>query len=332
MPDIRLFTEKDLRRAVPLDLAAVECVEAAFRALATAAVIMPPILSMRIAEYNGEVDVKTAYVPGVDSFAVKMSPGFFDNPKRGLPSVNGLMVVFSAATGLVEAVLLDNGYLTDVRSAAAGAVAAKWLARPDAKRAGIIGSGTQARLQLKALTLVRDIERALVWGRDPASARACAADCAEDLGLEVTAVDSIAEVMGASDIVVTTTPSAQPLIDASQLRPGQHITAMGSDAEYKTELAPDVIATVDQYVCDHHAQCLKQGELRAAVAAGAVSPDLDYVEIGTLIARQRSARGSSTAITLCDLTGTGVQDTAIAAFATARALEAGSGTPFNSDR
>jgi len=329
MPDIRLYTERELRRAVPLDLDAVDCVEEAFRALATKDVVMPPILSMHIAEHNGEIDVKTAYVPGIDSFAVKMSPGFFDNPKRGLPSVNGLMVLFSATTGLLEAILLDNGYLTDVRTAAAGAVAARWLARPDAKRAGIVGSGTQARLQLKALTLVRDIECAVVWGRDPTKARACAEDCASQLGMEVAAVDSITKVLAESDIVVTTTPSAEPLIDASQIRPGQHITAMGSDADYKVELAPNVIAAADLYVCDNYAQCLKQGELRPAVAAGAVSPDLDHTEIGALVARMRPGRKSASAITVCDLTGTGVQDTAIAALA--RASLAGTGTTFNSD-
>src|SRR3546814_8393840 len=108
---------------------AVACVEEAFVALTTRAVAMPPILRLDLPEHNGEVDVKTAYVPGLDGFAIKISPGFFDNPKLGLPSVNGMMVLFSARTGLAEALLLDNGYLTDVRTAAAGAVAAKHLDR-----------------------------------------------------------------------------------------------------------------------------------------------------------------------------------------------------------
>ncbi|MHA1566543.1 MAG: cyclodeaminase [Alphaproteobacteria bacterium] len=330
MPEINILKESDLRTAVPLDLAAVDCVEAAFRALATGNVVMPPIMSLRIPDYNGEVDVKSAYVPGIDSFAIKMSPGFFDNPKLGLPSVNGLMVLFSAKTGLVEALLLDNGYLTDVRTAAAGAVATKWLARADAKVAGIVGAGTQARLQLKALTLVRGIEAAVVWGRDSDKARACAADCARDIGIEVKAVATVAEVFAVSDIVVTTTPSTAPLVDAEYLRPGQHITAMGSDAEYKTELAPDVIATADIYVCDSFAQCLKQGELRAAVAAGIVTPDLDYAELGAVITSGQPGRSSDTEITLCDLTGTGVQDTAIAAFAMMQAATVGAGFVFNS--
>ena len=166
MPDLKILTEAELRDCVALDAAAVACVEDCFRALATQAVAMPPILRLDIPEHNGEVDVKTAYVPGLDGFAIKISPGFFDNPKLGLASVNGLMVLLSARTGLVEAILLDNGYLTDVRTAAAGAVAAKWLSRPDARTAGIIGAGMQARMQLDALRLVRDIDSVFLWARD----------------------------------------------------------------------------------------------------------------------------------------------------------------------
>ena len=167
MPEIQILTETELRRSVALDHDALACIEACFAALATEAVVMPPILRLDITDGpspRGEVDVKTAYVPGIDSFAIKISPGFFGNPKLGLPSVNGLMMLFSATTGLVEAVLLDNGYLTDVRTAAAGGIAARWLARADVRSAGIIGAGVQARLQLEALTLVRRVERAVVWG------------------------------------------------------------------------------------------------------------------------------------------------------------------------
>src|SRR3990170_4515348 len=149
MSRMTILTEAELRAIVRLDLDAVACVENAFRALATKDVVMPPILRLDIPEHRGEVDVKTAYVPGFDGFAIKISPGFFDNPKLGLPSLNGLMVLFSSKTGLVQAVLLDNGYLTDVRTAAAGAVASKHLARGDARTAAILGGGIQARLQLE---------------------------------------------------------------------------------------------------------------------------------------------------------------------------------------
>ncbi len=119
MPDVTILTERELRDCVALDKSSVDVVERAFRALGEGGVVMPPILGMTIPERNGEVDVKTAYMPGLDSFAIKVSPGFFDNPKFGLPSLNGLMVLLSSETGIVKAVLLDNGYLTDLRTAAA---------------------------------------------------------------------------------------------------------------------------------------------------------------------------------------------------------------------
>lgn len=329
MPEITILTETDLRGAIALDDDAVACVEQAFRLLATTEVQMPPILSFHVPEHNGEVDVKTAYVPGLDGFAIKMSPGFFDNPKLGLPSLNGLMVLFDASTGIVRSVLLDNGYLTDVRTAAAGAVAAKHLSREDSRVAGILGSGLQARLQLEALTLVRGIERAVIWGRDPDKAQACARDCALRLGIDVT-TGTIADVMAAADIVVTTTPSREGLITAAMLRPGMHVTAMGSDADYKTELAPDVIPAASLFVCDRLAQSIRQGELRPAMAAGTVTDTAHIPELGHIIAGQAQGRAGADAITICDLTGTGVQDTAIATLADARARTAGAGTTITS--
>lgn len=330
MPKITILTEADLRDLVKLDADAVACVEEAFHSLATRLVVMPPILHLEIADANGEVDVKTAYVPGLDSFAMKMSPGFFDNPKLGLPSLNGLMVVFSAKTGLVEALLLDNGYLTEVRTAAAGAVAAKWLAREDARRVGIVGAGGQARLQLQALTLVRPIEAASLWARDPSKAKACAAELSEDLSIPVSVSADIEDLAAGSDILVTTTPATAPLLEAAHLRPGLHVTAMGSDADYKNEIAPAALAAADLYVCDRQSQCELLGELHHALEAGAVEPGRRYAELGQVIAGQAAGRPTQEAVTLCDLTGTGVQDTAIATLARSRAVARGAGTDFES--
>ncbi|MDH3661591.1 MAG: ectoine utilization protein EutC [Alphaproteobacteria bacterium] len=327
MPEIKILTERELRAAVALDLEAVDCVEKAFAALASGKVVMPPILSMAIPDYHGEVDVKTAYVPGVDSFAIKMSPGFFDNPKLGLPSTSGLMVLFSAKTGMVEAMLLDNGYLTDIRTAAAGAVAARHLSREDASSACIIGAGMQARLQLEALTLVRPIARASIWARNAAKAEAVASELSEDLGIAVTAAADPADAVAAADIVVTTTPATAPVLEAGWLRPGQHVTAMGSDQATKNELDPACFSRADLYVPDRRAQTEKLGELRAAIAAGTVAADTRFAELGDIIARKSAVRPSAPAtITIADLTGTGVQDTAIAAFARSRAMAQGAGT------
>ncbi len=330
MPKISILTEADLRALVPLDLAAIDCIEGAFAALAGGKVVMPPILSMPIAEHNGEVDVKTAYVPGLDGFAIKMSPGFFDNPALGLPSTSGLMVLFSAKTGMVQALLLDNGYLTDVRTAAAGAVAARHLARADAARACIIGAGTQARLQLRALLLVRSITAATLWARDLAKAEASASDLTAELDIPVNAMSDRAAAVSAADIIVTTTPSAEPLVMADWLRPGQHVTAMGSDQDHKQELDSAILARADLYVPDSLAQTALMGELRSALASGAVPADAVFPDLGDIVASKAPGRTDATNITVCDLTGTGVQDTAIATLAGQRAEAAGTGAVFES--
>lgn len=330
MPKMTILTEAELRKIVRLDLDAVACVENAFHALATKAVAMPPILRLDIPEHRGEVDVKTAYVPGIDGFAIKISPGFFDNPKLGLPSLNGMMVLLSARTGLVEALLLDNGYLTDMRTAAAGAVAAKHLSREDASVAAVFGAGVQAALQLEALTLVRPIREARIWARDGAKAEALAARLQEKLGITVRAETDGRKAATGADVVVTTTPSETPVLKAGWLAAGQHVTAMGSDSEHKNEIEPALIARAETYVADSLKQTRRLGELHHAIEAGLVSADAGFAELGEVIAGLKAGRISPDAITVADLTGTGVQDTAIATLARDRAKAANAGTTFES--
>ncbi|MGR9178532.1 ectoine utilization protein EutC [Rhizobium leguminosarum] len=325
-----ILTEAELRKVIALDRDAVDCVEAAFAALATKAVAMPPILRLDIPEYRGEVDVKTAYVPGIEGFAIKISPGFFDNPKIGLASTNGMMVLLSSRTGLVQALLLDNGYLTDMRTAAAGAVAAKHLSRENASVAAIFGAGMQARLQLEALTLVRPIREARIWARDAAKAQSVAAELAGKLGFPVTATADARGAMTGADLIVTTTPSETPIIEAGWLEPGQHLTAMGSDAEHKNEIDPAAIAGADLYVADNLKQTRRLGELHHAIDAGLVAADAVFAELGQIVAGLTPGRTRNDQITITDLTGTGIQDTAIATLAFARAGAAKAGTTFES--
>jgi ornithine cyclodeaminase len=322
--DIRVLTEAELRQVLPLDMSVVDAVERAFAALGAGDVVMPPVLSMEIADAHGEVDVKTAYIPGFESFAIKISPGFFDNPKIGLPSLNGLMVALSAKTGMVDALLLDNGYLTDIRTAAAGAVAAKHLAPREVHTAGVLGSGAQARLQMQAAHLVRPFERVLVWGRDPVKAVACANDLADALGVEARAEDDPARLVAESQLVVTTTPARVAVLRADWLHPGLHVTAMGSDQTGKNEVEPAALARADLYVADRVGQCAALGELRAAIEAGVMTAE-GATELGQIVLNAAPGRTSEDLVTICDLTGTGAQDTAIATEALARAAAAGVG-------
>ncbi len=319
--DIKILKKDELRRIVGIDLPMIEVVEQAFAALAEGQVIMPPILSMRLDAVNADVDVKTAYIQGFDGFAIKMSPGFFDNPKIGLPSTSGLMVLFSATTGMVQAVLLDRGYLTDLRTAAAGAVAAKYLA-PEVHIAGVIGTGVQARVQMQAAHLVRPFEAALVWGRDADKAESCAADLAKSLGIPVEATIDREGLVRQSQLVVTTTPSRAPLIEAEWLHPGLHITAMGSDTHGKVEVSPAALAAADLYVPDHLGQCAELGELAPAIKAG-LMPATGHPELGQIVTGRYKGRGAESDVTIADLTGTGAQDTAIATYALKRAKAQG---------
>ena len=329
MPDIKILTETELRNTLPLDIKIIDCIESAFSELASGKVIMPPILSMPIKEYNGEIDVKTAYLPGINSFALKASPGFFDNPKIGLPSTSGLMILFSCKTGVLEALLLDNGYLTDIRTAAAGAVAARHLSRIDSSNVCIIGAGTQAKLQLTALNLVRPIQYANIWARNFEKASLVAEELSIKLGFQVQASNNISESVKNADIVVTTTPSTEPILKADWLHPGLHITAMGADQHTKNELDPQCLKLADLYVADSISQTIKQGELRAALDAKIISSDENFPELGKIINKTEEGRSSSKDITIVDLTGTGAQDTAIATYALKKAVELGAGEIFH---
>ncbi|MCP3739234.1 cyclodeaminase [Rossellomorea sp. BNER] len=310
-----IFTEQDLKQYVQLNQEAITIIEEGFTKLANNEVEMPPIMRVDVHDQNGEVDVKTAYIKGKDMFAIKVSSGFFNNFKLGLPSGNGLMMLISAQTGIPQALLLDNGYLTEVRTAVAGAIAAKYLSRENSETVGVIGAGSQARFQVRALKLVRDIKKILVYARSTERAKKYAEEMETEIGTEVQVMDSAEQVVRNSDVVITTTPSKEPIIKAEWLRPGLHITAMGSDAEHKQELEAEVLVRADMLVCDTIAQCARLGELHHALESGVLTNDSSIVELGQLTSKEMSGRVNEEQITVSDLTGTGVQDTAIALFA-----------------
>jgi ornithine cyclodeaminase len=192
----------------------------------------------------------------------------------------------------------------------------------------LIGAGEQAALQLQALRLVRPIDEVRVWARDMRKAKAFSDGLARDSGLAVTPCSSIDAVLEGVDIAITCTPSREPLIEPRHLHPGLHITAMGSDAEHKNEISPQALAAIDCYVADRLSQTRVLGELHHALAAGTVRDDLTLMELGQVLAGQQPGRSDTTQVTLCDLTGTGAQDTAIANLAFERARAAGKGFAF----
>ena len=326
---VLVLTEAELRDSAPMDGETLTQVENAFTWLAEGKVAMPPVMHIEV-DAQSDVDIKSAYVRGLDAFAVKLASGFFNNPSLGLQSSSGMMVLMSAKTGFCEAVLLDNGYLTDLRTGLAGAVAARHLAPENPGTVGVIGAGAQARYQIESLALVRNFERVLVAGRSRENVDAYVADMTSRLAVEVCAADSIEQVVRESQIVVTTTQSREPLIEAEWLRPGLHITAMGSDFPGKQELDPNILGAVDRLVCDRKTQCVIGGELQHGVSAGLIDEDTDVIELGQVTSGQVPGRTDTQQITLCDLTGTGVQDTAIAVIARDKALARGLGSTIES--
>ena len=308
-----ILKKKDIIQHVDLNEDLIPIIEEAFISLSKGKTVMPPIMRIDIEKYHGESDVKAAYVEGLDSFAIKIASGFFDNPKLGLPSSNGLMVLLDSETGVIKSVLLDEGYLTDTRTAIAGAIAAKYLSNEDASNLGIIGAGIQARLQLKAILLVRKINKINLWARDKVKVDEFI-DSLKDLNIDINISDSCKDLASSSDIIVTTTPSKKPLLEFDWIEKGTHITAMGSDAEQKNELHPAMIKLCDKYIPDNQPQTTILGELHHAIKENLISPDHKFDDLGSIIIDPSLGRKNKEDITICDLTGTGVQDTAIARY------------------
>ena len=308
-----ILKKKDIIKYVKLNEDLIPIIEDAFKSLSKGKTVMPPIMRIDIDKYHGESDIKAAYVEGLDSFAIKIASGFFDNPKLGLPSSNGLMVLLDSETGVIKSVLLDEGYLTDTRTAIAGAIAAKYLSNQDASNLGIIGAGIQARLQLKAILLVRKINKINLWARDKVKVDEFI-DSLKDLKIDINISESCKELASSSDIILTTTPSKKPLLEFDWIKKGTHITAMGSDAEQKNELHPTMIKLCDKYIPDNQPQTTILGELHHAIKENLISPDHKFDDLGSIIIDPSLGRKNKEDITICDLTGTGVQDTAIARY------------------
>lgn len=327
--NVTVLGEAEIRGCVGMDHDAMAAVAEGFTRLAEGRAFAPPVVCMLFPEHNGEVDIKTASIEGLDSFAVKVASGFFDNPRKGLPYGGGMMILMSAETGFLQALLADNGYLTDLRTGLAGAIAAAHLAPQTVTTAGVIGSGTQARYQIRGLKLVRDFARLVVYGVINDEVQRYAEEMERELGVTVTVAATPESVVRESEFVVTTTPAREPYLEAQWLQPGVHVTCMGADMEDKQELQADCFGLADVVACDRISQCRVIGELHHALDAGAID-ETEVVEVGELTGGRRPGRRSDDQITICDLTGVGVQDTAIARLAYARATERGLGAVFES--
>jgi ectoine utilization protein EutC len=321
---VRVVTEQALRELIsPAD--AVTAVRQAPVQLARGEAVTPEPSELDLAQARGDMHVKGAYLSGAPYFSYKAASGFYDNPSRGLPVNAGLVMVFDAETGFPSAILFDNGYLTDVRTGAAGAVAADLLAVPDVAKVAILGAGIQARRQLEMLLQLRSPAEVSVWARRPEQAAGYAREMAEALGVPVTPVPSAQAAVDGADIVVTTTPSREPVVSAEWFGPGQHITAVGADLPAKQELDPRLFPRADKVVVDSVSQAVRSGDTHHAIESGLLSQADIYAELGEIAAGRRPGRERAEELTIADLTGLGVEDAAMANLAATRVAAAGVG-------
>ena len=308
MTTVRVLREADVRAALPM-AACIDAVEGAFVAYSNGEAELPSVIHLNVPEARGEIHVKAGHIHGAPAYAVKVASGFY---AADPPAIDGLVIVFDAETGAPVAFLLDGGYVTDTRTGAAGGVAARWLAPEHATVVGVVGTGIQARRQVEALRCVRDVTEIRVWGRDADRASAAASDVGGVIA------PSVREAVDAADVVITCTASTEPVVRAEWIAPGTHITAVGSDGAGKQELDPELLRRADVLVVDSLDQCRRLGELQHALDVADRA-----VELGSVCAGTSPGRTSSTQLTVCDLTGVGVQDVAAANAVLANAGDAG---------
>ena len=323
--DTLVLTRTDVQALLDMT-ACIAAVQAAFRAHAEGATLPPGVLGTHVP--GGGFHVKTAGLATNDGarsyFATKTNANFPGNPaQRGLPTIQGVISLHDATDGSLLG-LLDSMQITTLRTAAATAVAARHLARADARVVTVIGCGVQGRSQLHALSCVREIERVFAWDIDHEATERYAREISESLGLDVVAVSDYRDAVLKSDIVVTCTPSRTPLLAAADVPAGCFVAGVGADSDDKHELAPDLLAR-GIVVVDVLEQCARIGDLQHALAAGVMRRDDVHAELANVVSGRRPGRRSPEEVTVFDSTGTALEDVAAAVVVYERAIVQGRG-------
>jgi ornithine cyclodeaminase len=289
---------------------AIKLIEEGFVALTEGRATVPPVGYLGFEHPPGDCHIKYGYIHDDDVFVIKIACGFFENSAIGLPTGSGMMIVMSAKTGHPQALLLDEGYLTEVRTAIAGAICARYLAPTEVECIGIVGAGYQARMQLEYLAQVSDCRNVMVWARRDEQAAAYQEEMS-NAGYTVRVAPNLEELCKISRLIVTTTPARAPLIRSDWIQPGTHITAMGADADGKQEIEAALFARAAVCAVDSRSQCVDHGDSHHAITGNFIRAE-DLVELGSIISGQHAGRSSADDITIADLTGVAVQDIQIA--------------------
>lgn len=300
---------------------AIDAVEEGFKAFNSGRTVIPFPVALQVPDHNGDIHIKPGYVKGYATYTIKIASGFYDNPGKGLPASHGMLLVFDSKTGFPLCLEVDRCYLTDLRTAAAGAVAARALAKKSVGKVAVIGTGTQARFQIEALSKVRKFDELRVWGRNPDRVKKYVADMQSIVRANVVPSSTAEEAVEGSDIIVTATMSSTPIVKASWIGKGVHITAMGSDSPEKQELETKVLGKADKIIVDSLRQCAALGEVHHAIEDGTIAESDVHAELGEVLLGKKAGREDDDEITVCDLTGIAVQDVVTSQLVYERALK-----------
>jgi len=307
---------------------AIKAVKVAYSAFANGRVQMPNVQHLDVNQYNGEVDIKSGFVEDFGLMGTKIASGFYDNQKKGLPPGIAVIVLLDLETSMPLAIM-DGTHITAYRTGAAGAVAASLLARKKSENVGIVGTGTQGRMQLLALMELFDIKTVKVWDINRDIANRYKEQMSKELSIEIDVVESPEAVIPDADILVTVTPSRKALIRADSIHEGLHINAIGADGPGKQELDPQIMTQVSKIVVDSLEQCRKIGEIQHALSQGLIKESEIHAEIGEIVNGEKVGRESENEITLFDSTGLSAQDIAAAKIVYDTAIEKGLGKRIN---
>ncbi len=284
----------------------IQAIEDGFVAYSQGKVVVPPVGEMLFDDPPGDCHIKYGFIKNDEYYVIKIAQGFYDNPKIGLPSFDGINLVFNQKTGQTEAILMDRGYLTNERTAAAGAVVAKYLAPKNVHKIGIVGTGAQGKLQLVYLGKVLKCRDVIAWDLHQENLDAYKKEM-EKKGFKVVTTLNIEDITSSCNYIVTCTPSKNPLIMAEQVKKGTHITGMGSDTSEKQEIDSEILNIANCVVVDSIFQSETRGECYKAMKNGKITKD-KLIELGNLIQNPSLGRQNDDQITVADLTGVAIQD------------------------
>lgn len=306
----------------------IASVEEGYRAFCSGQVIQPDIVSVELPEQNGEMDIKAGYSKSTRMISVKCASGFYGNQKTSdLPNSLSTVLLFDGSTGF-PLCIMDGSLITGFRTGAAGAISAKLLARKDSKTVAVIGTGEQARMQIRALKAVLEFEKIQIWGRSVEQLAAYKIDMEKEIGCSVEIARTPEEAVRGADIIISTTPSKEPIIKKDWVCPGTHIIAVGADMEGKQELEESLFDG-SKIVVDNINQCITRGETQNPLKSGIIKKEDIYCEIGQILLGQKSGRENASEFTIFDTTGMAVQDNVTAAKIYERALALGLGSYYD---